>query len=126
MLRCRAARTTSHVDRSALSNDTPTHIELRSERTEYRDDFVFLAPDVVDNLKHLHGHWWRRDETHIHALWTYDLGGVAFDLETTKVGYTGTAVYYCDICTTNDKVAVDLVRVPCSPHYRTMGRRAEW
>jgi hypothetical protein len=91
----------------------PRRIELRPERTEWGDDFVFLAPEVVEPI-HLHGHWWRRDETHLHALWTYDLGGVAFDLETTNAGYSGTAVYYCDICTGDDKVAVDLVQVPCS------------
>jgi hypothetical protein len=92
----------------------PGRIELRSERTEYGDDFVFLAPDVVEPTN-LHGHWWRRDERHIHALWTYDLGGVAFDLEATTAGYTGTAGYYCDMCTRDDKVAVDLVRVSCLP-----------
>jgi hypothetical protein len=93
--------------------DPPRRIQLRAERTEWGDDFVFLAPDVVEP-RHFHGHWWRRDERHLHALWTYDLGGVAFDLKTTNAGYSGTAVYYCDICTSDDKVAVDLVRVPCS------------
>jgi hypothetical protein len=93
--------------------DPPGRIELRSERTEWGDDFVFLAPDVVEP-RHLHGHWWRRDERHIHALWTYDLGGVAFDLEAANTGFTGTAAYHCDICVRDDKVAVDLVRVPCS------------
>jgi hypothetical protein len=103
--------------------DPPGRIELRSERTERRDDFVFLAPDVVDNSGHLHGHWWRRDERHLHALWTYDLGGVAFDVETTNVGYRGTAVYYCDICTSGEEVSVDLVRVPCSQHQPQLKNR---
>ena len=98
--------------------DPPGRIELRSERTEWPDDFVFLAPDVVDDSRHLHGHWWRQDERHVHALWTYDFGGVAFDLETTSVGYGGTAAYYCDVCSSDDKVAVDLVRTPCSPRQR--------